>query len=241
MIINADVLLGKTALVTGVNGGLGLAIAQELAGQGCNVIATSRNLAKLTESVLQLKKSRVRVEEIPCDLSDKQAVTALVMQAQQLFPQIDILINCAGIFPVGPLANATLDDFELCFAVNVRAPFQLSKALLPQMKAKSWGRIVNIGSSSAFNGFQDTAIYCASKHALLGFSRSLYHEVRSHGVRVISLNPGSIRTEMGKKVQGQSFETFLDPVEVAQYAIFAISFDAELVSEEIRLNRLIVQ
>lgn len=241
MKINSDVLRGKNALVTGVNGGLGLAIAQELAAQGCNIIVTSRNAAKLTQNAMELRKSPVRIEAIPCDLSDKQAVATLVTQAQQLFPQIDILINCAGIFPVGAVADATMDDFELCFAVNVRAPFQLSKALLPQMKAKSWGRIVNIGSSSAFNGFKDTAIYCASKHALLGFSRSLYQEVRPQGVRVISLNPGSIRTEMGKKVRGQIFETFLDPVEVAQYVIFAISFNAALVSEEIRLNRLVTQ
>lgn len=241
MRINSDVLWGKNALVTGVNGGLGFAIAQELAGQGCNVVATSRNAHKLAESAAELKKSPVRIEAIPCDLSDKQEVAELVTQVEQRFSCIDVLINCAGVFPVGPVADATMDDFELCFAVNVRAPFQLSKALLPHMLAKSWGRIVNIGSSSAFNGFKDTAIYCASKHALLGFSRSLYQEVRPLGVRVISLNPGSIRTEMGKKVPGQTFETFLDPVEVAQYVIFAISFDTELVSEEIRLNRLVTQ
>lgn len=181
MKIISDLLQGKNALVTGVNGGLGFAIARELAGQGCNVIATSRNLSKLAESVMELKKLPVRIEAIPCDLSDKQAVAALATQSHELFPQIDVLINCAGIFPVGSVADSTIEDFELCFAVNVRAPFQLSKALLPQMKANSWGRIVNIGSSSAFYGFKDTAIYCASKHALLGFSRSLYEEVRPQG------------------------------------------------------------
>ena len=170
MKINSDVLRGKNALVIGVNGGFGLAIAQELAGQGCSVIATSRNASKLTESFTEQKNLKVRVEAIPCDLSDKQAVSALVMLAQQLIPQIYVLINCAGISPVCSVSDATLDGFELCLAVSVRAPLQHSKVLLPQMKAKSWGRIVNIGSRSAFNGFEDTAIYCASKHALLGFS-----------------------------------------------------------------------
>jgi len=169
MKINSDVLRGKNALVIGVNGGFGLAIAQELAGQGCSVIATSRNASKLTESVAEKKNLKVWVEAIPCYLSDKHAVSALVIQAQQLFPQIDVLIN-SGIFPLGSVAEARLDDFELCFAVNFRAPLQLSKAFLPQMKAKSWGRIVNIGSSSAFNGFEDAANYRASKHALLGVS-----------------------------------------------------------------------
>ena len=169
MKINSDVLRGKNALVIGVNGGFGLAIDYELAGQECSGIATSRNASKLTESVAEKKNLKVWVEAIPCDLSDKHAVSALVIQAQQLFPQIDVLIN-SGIFPVGSVAEARLDDFEFCFAVNFRAPLQLSKAFLPQMKAKSWGRIVNIGSRSAFNSFEDTTIYCASKHALLGFS-----------------------------------------------------------------------
>jgi len=169
MKINSDVLRGKNALVIGVNGGFGLAIDYELAGQECSGIATSRNASKLTESVAEKKILKVWVEAIPCDLSDKHAVSALVIQAQQLFPQIDVLIN-SGIFPVGSIAEARLDDFEFCFAVNFRAPLQLSKAFLPQMKAKSWGRIVNIGSSSAFNGFEDAANYRASKHALLGVS-----------------------------------------------------------------------
>lgn len=241
MKIISDVLRGKNALVTGVNGGLGHAIAQELAGQGCNVIVTSRNAQKLEEIAADLRKSKAKIDAIPCDLADQQAVAQLIEQAQRLVPQIDILINCAGLFPVASIADATMADFELTFAVNVRAPFQLSKAVLPAMKAKAWGRIVNIGSSSAFNGFKDTAIYCASKHALLGLSRSLYNEVRGQGVRVISVNPGSIRTEMGKKVRGQTFDTFLDPVEVAQYVVFTIAFDAELVSEEVRLNRLVTQ
>jgi len=170
MKINSDVLRGKNALVIGVNGGFGLAIDYELAGQECSGIATSRNASKLTESVAEKKNLKVWVEAIPCDLSDKHAVSALVIQAQQLSPQIYVLINCAGISPVCSVADATLDGFELCFAVNVRAPLQLSKVLLPQTKAKSWGRIVNIGSRSAFNSFEDTTIYCASKHALLGFS-----------------------------------------------------------------------
>ena len=239
--MNSDILRGKTALVTGGNGGLGQAIARALAERGCNVIITSRNPQKLRIFADDLLKTGVKVAAIPVDLSKTAEVDSLISKAQQSFATVDILINCAGIFPVAPVAQTSLDDFDLCFAVNVRAPFQLSKALLPPMQAQSWGRIVNIGSSSAFSGFKDTAIYCASKHALLGLSRSLFQEVREQGVRVISINPGSIRTEMGKKVPGQDFRTFLDPIDVARYLIFTISFDSELISEEIRLNRAIIR
>ena len=106
---------------------------------------------------------------------------------------------------------------------------------------RQWGRVVNIGSSSAFSGFKDTSIYCASKHALLGLSRALYQEMRDSNVRVISINPGSIKTEMGKKSDDQEFSTFLNPEDIAKYLIFSIAIDSELIAEEIRLNRFVIR
>ena len=155
--------------------------------------------------------------------------------------QVNVLVNSAGIFPVSSLGESSPEDFDRCFDVNVRAPFVLMQRLGTAMAERGWGRIVNIGSSSAYAGFKDTAIYCASKHALLGLSRALFQELKGSGVRVYCLSPGSIQTEMGKLVRGQVFETFMRPEEVARYLAFMISFDAEMISEEVRLNRVIVQ
>jgi 3-oxoacyl-[acyl-carrier protein] reductase len=97
---------------------------------------------------------------------------------------------------------------------------------------------VNIGSSSAYNGFKNSTAYCSSKHALLGFSRALFSELKDNNVRVYSISPGSTQTKMGKLSKDQKFETFLEPEEVADYVAFVIGFDKQLVSEEIRLNRM---
>ena len=106
------------------------------------------------------------------------------------------------------------------------------------MKKSKWGRIVNIGSSSAYSGFKNSIAYCSSKHALLGFSRAMFAELKESNIRVYSISPGSTQTKMGKLSKDQKFETFLKPEEIAEYVEFVISFDKQLVSEEIRLNRI---
>ena len=103
------------------------------------------------------------------------------------------------------------------------------------------GRIVNIGSSSAYAGFKETSIYCGSKHALLGLSRAVYEELKEHNIRTFCISPGSVKTDMGKKVKNQNFDTFIDPKEIAEYVSFVMSFDGSMISEEIRLNRVFIE
>jgi short-subunit dehydrogenase len=231
-------LQNRTALLTGATGGLGEAIAAALSARGCNLLLTARNQAHLTR--LREKLSG-KTEIFPADLANPAQIDALTAHAGQTLGPIDILINCAGVFPVTPLANSSLEEFDRCFAINIRAPFLLSRAFVPAMASRGWGRVVNIGSSSSFAGFKNTSVYCASKHALLGMSRSLHDEFRSQNVKVISINPGSIRTEMGRQVPNQDFSTFLDPADVAEYVAFIISFDSNIISEEVRLNRLVIR
>jgi len=234
-------LQGKNVLLTGATGGLGRTIAYELASHGCNLFLTGRNLAQLESVAAGLKSCNSRVEVHSADLAKSADLHNLVEYVQSRVEAIDILVNCAGIFQIGPVTDVTLDAFDLCMAVNVRAPFFLCHSFLPAMVAKGWGRVVNIGSSSAFTGFKNTSIYCASKHALLGLTRSVYEEMRNKKVRVFSINPGSLRTEMGKLVLEQDFTTFLDPQDVAKYLAFLISFDSEVISEEVRLNRFVIK
>ncbi len=236
-----NILHGKKVLITGASGGLGAAIAKELGTLKCHLFLTGRKHSALEEVAKELSKSTHEVKIFSADLAKENEILALEKEVRKTFQSIDILINCAGVFPVASIAETTLEDFDRCFALNVRAPFYLSKLFLPDMIAQQWGRIVNIGSSSAFSGFKNTAIYCASKHALLGLSRALYQEAKEHNVRVISLNPGSIKTEMGKKSSDQEFDTFMDPDEIAQYLAFTIAWNSEMVAEEIRLNRFVMK
>ncbi len=127
---------------------------------------------------LREEVKNVRVAYEPGDLNKVEDIERIVDKAKRKFGRIDILVNCAGVFPVKSLQNSSLEDFENCFNVNIRAPFLFCKAFSESMIKNQWGRIVNIGSSSAYGGFKNTSIYCASKHAILGLSRALHCELK---------------------------------------------------------------
>jgi len=240
----SQILESKNCLITGATGGLGLHIARAVAEQECNLFLTSTSDTKLRELKQELEsmgKRNIRIYFKAGDLTKIQDIETVIQDAIERYRSIDILINCAGVFPLSLLQDSSIEDFDRCFSINVRAPFLLSKAFSGDMVTNNWGRIVNIGSSSAYNGFKETSIYCASKHALLGLSRSLHNELKENNVRTYCISPGSIKTPMGKKVKGQDYDTFIDPEEIARFIIYVITFDNEMVSEEIRLNRMVIQ
>ena len=221
-------LRNKTALITGASGGLGKAIAQAFQDSGCKVIATGRNEGKL---------KKIGCNYITADLINPGSLLGKIDEP------IDILVNCAGLFFVKSLGQTSAQDFGKCLSINLISPYLLCKELIPHMITRGWGRVINIASSSAYAGAAKTTAYTASKHGLLGLSRSLNNELKGTGVRVLSVSPGSIQTEMGREVEklGQDYETFLDPVEVADYIVYNAALNGEMISEEIRLNRINIQ
>jgi short-subunit dehydrogenase len=232
-------LQDKNCLITGATGGLGKEIAKEFAKNGCNVFLTGQNNEKLVSLKKELENNEGKKIDFECaDLSNIDEIQRLVKKVRNSFSNIDILVNCAGIFPVKLLSDSTIEDFEKCFSINVKASFILCKEFSQEMISNKWGRIVNIGSSSSYHGFKNTSVYCSSKHALLGLSRSLHNELKEYNVRTYCVSPGSIKTTMGKLVVGQNYETFLDPKEIAQFIAHIILFNNEMISEEIRLNRM---
>lgn len=240
--MNEDILRGKNCLLTGATGGLGRLIAVQFAKKGCDLFLTARTASGLeaVKREVELSADRdVRISYEPGDLDKPDNVDKIIASARQQMQSIEILINCAGVFPVLSLAESSLEDFDTCFNVNVRAPFRLTKAFASDMAANKWGRIVNIGSSSAYGGFRDTSIYCASKHALLGLSRALHDELKEHNVRIYCVSPGSMKTSMGRLVKNQLWDTFIDPQEVAEFTVFLVSYDKEMISQEVRLNRMV--
>ncbi len=238
------ILKDKNCLITGATGGIGENIAVKMAESGCNLFLTSTNdikLRRLEDRLRGIAGKKIMITYESGDLNNIGDIENIVYKARGEFRSIDILINCAGVFPVKSLETSELGDFESCFNVNVRAPFLFAKAFSQGMKKNKWGRIVNIGSSSAYLGFKETAIYCSSKHALLGLSRSLYDELKKYSIRTFCVSPGAVKTKMGRKIKNQNFKTFIDPEELAEYINFIISFDGEMVSEEIRLNRIAIK
>jgi len=238
-----QILQGKNCLITGATGGLGKEIVKEFAKNGCNLFLTGRNNEKLNSLKNELENDKIKIDFEAADLSDIDDIQKLIDKTKKVFSNIDILVNCAGIFPVKLLSDSTVEDFEKCFSVNVKAAFILSKEFSQGMISKKWGRIINIASSGAYNGRRKTVIYRASKHALLGLSRSIHNELKEHNVRTFCVSPGPIKTSMGYDIiknenPDERFDSFMNPDEIAEFIVYLISFDNEMVSEEIRLSRI---
>jgi len=233
----------KNCLIIGASGGIGSEIAKKIAEKNYNLFLVGRNMKKLLKLKKEIEKinNSNRIELGIVDLTNDKSIKTLIKNIRKKFQKIDILINTAGLFLIKTIDKTTIEEFEESFKINVRAPFIFSKEFSKDMKKSKWGRIVNIGSSSAYNGFKNSTAYCSSKHALLGFSRALFSELKDNNVRVYSISPGSTQTKMGELSKDQKFETFLEPKEVADYVTFVIGFDKQLISEEIRLNRMQVK
>jgi len=228
----------KKCLIVGASGGIGNAITRKLAEQNYDLFLIGKNKNKLLKLKKEVEKDGINVEIDSVDLTNEKQIEKSIEKIRKTFKKIDILINTPGSFLIKSIDKTTIKEFDEIFKINVRAPFIFSKEFSKDMKKSKWGRIVNIGSSSAYNGFKNSIAYCSSKHALLGFSRALFSELKENNVRVYSISPGSTQTKMGKLSKDQKFETFLKPEEIAEYVEFVISFDKQLVSEEIRLNRI---
>ena len=240
--LKKGILQEKNCFITGATGGIGKEIARELASAKCNLFLTARDNAALKKLALSLEKEyKIKVGFFAGDLHKDSDIKKIIQSARKTFDIIDILINSAGIFDIKPLKESTLEDFEKSFSTNIRAPFIFSKAFSDDMVFQKWGRIVNIGSSSSYSGFSNTSIYCSSKHAILGLSRAINAELKKHNVRTFCVSPGSTNTKMGRKSVDQDYKTFINPIELAETVAFLISFDKEMVIDEIRLNRMIIQ
>jgi short-subunit dehydrogenase len=243
--MNENILEKKNCLITGATGGLGKEIAIELAKKNCNLFLTGRQnkkLEKLNEELKKINKNNL-IKYKDCNLQETQELDDLIQKIRDEFNSIDILVNCAGMFPVSQISQSTLEQYDSCMNLNVRIPFVLSKEFSKGMIKNRWGRIVNIASSGAYNGLRNTAIYRSSKHALLGLSRSLHNELKEFNVRTFCISPGPIKTDMGKDIvkkenPNENYDTFMKPNEIAEFITFAISFDNNLISSEVRLGRI---
>jgi short-subunit dehydrogenase len=241
MIIDTGSLEGKCAFISGATGGIGKAIAIALAEQGCNLFLTSTTCSSLQEVADTCKKYNVAVDFYSGDLSKENDIYDIIKRAKDSFKGIDILINSAGVFPNEDLFTIDDKSYSEVLDINFRSAFVFTREFAQYMSKENWGRIVNIGSSSAYSGFAGSSLYCATKHALLGFSRAIHDELKQFNVRSYCISPSSTQSKMGMATKGQSYETFLHPGDIAKYVVFTISFDSNIISEEVFLKRMLVK
>ncbi|GAB3319360.1 SDR family oxidoreductase [Larkinella ripae] len=185
---------GKTVVITGGSRGLGLVMAREFAQEGANVAICARDEAELERAKADLELNGGLVFTYACDLTDKNQVTAFIEAVQQEVGPIDVLVNNAGTILVTPLEHATEDDFREVMETNFWAAFHTIQAVLPAMKRRKTGRIVNIASFGGKVAFPHLSPYSTSKFALVGYSEGIRAELIKDGIYVTTVCPGLMRT-----------------------------------------------
>lgn len=186
-------LAGKVAIVTGGGSGIGKAIAAAFVREQAKVVICGRNAKKLQRTAEELGPLSLAVT---ADVSDSAAIAKLVDQATAKFRRLDVLVNNAGVLLPGRAESHTDDEWEQTFNINVRAVWQLSRAVLPYLRAAGGGSIINIGSVLSFLGARNRVAYCASKGAVLAMTKAMALDHAAEKVRVNCICPGIVETEL---------------------------------------------
>jgi NAD(P)-dependent dehydrogenase (short-subunit alcohol dehydrogenase family) len=228
---------GKVAIVTGASSGIGFAIAVAMSEAGAKVVLVGRDEERLGRCAERGIEHRV----VAVDLISDEAPARIVAEALSAFGAVDSLVHSAGIFWPKPLAQAPLEDFDMQWKVNVRAPYALTQAALPHLKRDS--SVIFISSIAGHVAFSNSSAYCATKGAIEILTKALAVELSPAGVRVNAIAPGNIRTPMNEEMlRSKAYEQmYLDgtpygrigvPEDIAPLAVFLASDAASYIHGE---------
>lgn len=231
-------LSGQVAIVTGASRGIGKAISLALAAEGMNLALTATQIGNLSEVLDLVRSLGVRAEPFACDLANWREIPRLVNDITACFGSLDVLINNAGYSVRASLVETAPEDLERCMQVNAMAPFVLCQELFPFLCSSQQATVINIGSVVAFKGYEQQSAYGASKHALLGLSKVMALEWKKYGIRVHSINPGAVDTEMIRQMRPD-----LDPQgmigteDIADLIVFLLTHRGRAVIDDIHMRR----
>lgn len=223
-----EAINGKNALITGAGKGLGKAIAIALAQEGVNVGLVGRTEKDLISLAEDLKAYNVKIAIATADISDMEAVNVAVTKIKGELGVIDILVNNAGVGAFGNFMELEPSKWKEIIDINLMGAYYVTRAVLPEMIDRKTGDIINISSTAGKNGSALTSAYSASKFGLIGMSESLMQEVRKHNIRVTTMLPSTVATDMALNLK----LTDGNPDKVMQPEDFA-----ELLIAHLKLNR----
>lgn len=212
---------GKIAYITGASSGIGRATALQLASEGVHVGLIARTESKLNDVASEAKAYGVKAVVAPADIAKIEDVNKAIDKLQNELGSADILINNAGMGRYGSFLEIEPEDWKETFEVNVYGTYHVTRAVLPQMIEKDSGDIITISSSSGLKGTAGSTSYSASKFAIQGMTEALMQEVRRNNIRVFTLNPSLVATELvfGDKLDEQDKEKYMQPEDLAEYMV----------------------
>lgn len=235
-------LKNKVAVVTGASSGIGKAIAEKLSEKGCKVAMASRSKGKLEKIQSQLPGSMVA----EMDVSNTDSVVAAFKKVRENFGEVDILVNCAGVMPLSYLKNRHLDEWLETIEVNVKGSLRCINEVLPSMKEKNSGHIVNIASVDGKEVYPGGAVYGASKAALIALSTAMRMELSPEfNIRVTAIEPGTVDTDLREDITDEELledkdyggdEPKLKPEHIADAVLYALQQP-----ETVNVNELLIK
>jgi 3-oxoacyl-[acyl-carrier protein] reductase len=211
-------------MVTGASRGIGRAVAIELARQGADLAILARSEDALRQTADEAREAGAKVLVLPTDVTDRAGLERAVRRTVDELGALHILVNNAGIYESGPAQSADIDAFEAVIDVNVKALMNLTRLALPHILAAEGRRsVIHIASIVSRMSFAGGGAYCASKHAVLGYSNALFEDVREAGVKVCAVQPGYVNTDMVSG-RGLAMEKMIQPEDIALAVTFVATY-----------------
>ncbi|MFH0022936.1 SDR family oxidoreductase [Pseudomonas fluorescens] len=214
-------IAGKVVVITGASSGLGAETARHLVKAGAKVVLGARRMERLQDLAQELGNENCAIFKM--DVTARDEVKALVEHAINTFGQIDVMINNAGLMPLGPMELLRMDEWDQCIDVNIKGVMWGVAAALPHFKAQKSGQFINVSSVAGHVISPGGAIYSATKYAVRALSEALRQEVKPYGIRTTILSPGAVDTELPQSVKAEGVAEIVANL-YQEYAIPASSF-----------------
>ena len=231
-------ITGQVALVTGGGKGIGRGIALMLADAGARVVVAARTAAGIDAVAAEIVARGGDAIALRCDVSQEADVVRLFGEVSDRCGGLDILVNNAGVGVFGPLVQFGADDFDTIMAVNVRGTFLCCRQAMRLMIPRRRGTIINISSVVGFRGYEDQSAYTASKHGVMGLTKSLALEAQQHGIRVSAVLPGGVDTQMIRRSRPDlDASVMMQPEDVANAVEYLLSLSDRAAVDQIYIRR----
>ena len=192
----SDNITGKVLVITGASSGMGAATARDLAALGAKVVLGARRADRLKALVTEITEAGGEAIAVPTDVTKLEEVQKLVDTAKKTFGRVDVLFNNAGLMPLSPLESLRIDEWDQMIDVNMKGTLYGIAAALPYMKEQKCGQVINVSSVYGHIVVATGAVYCATKHAVRAISEGLRQEVKDYNIRVTTISPGAVSTEL---------------------------------------------
>ncbi len=240
---NEHDLAGKVVLITGAGSGLGAATAQAFARAGSCVVCLDIDGQAVEGVCKSLNEQGAQSIATICNVRDETDVGRAVQEVLDRFGQVDVVVNNAAVDHTASVDEMTVEQWDKVIGVNLRGPFVVAKAVLPSMKSRKDGHIINVASTAAQRAWANASAYHASKWGLVGFSRGLGVEGRPYNIRVTTIVPGGMKTHFFDRFAEQGIpmppeENLQDPANVAEAIVFAARMPRQSVVQEIMVTPL---